>query len=276
MQAYLPTPHAPHANALAPGPKRADSNAGPAPTPNAGAAVQHGAGMLGAPRWLASLHLVTMNLGFARRTVAAGEMIQVAGDVFTHLQIVNVGTVKTVHLTASGREQIVGLHFRGDWVGLDALASGRFACDAYAMEPSEIWSVCYTSVLGACGHIPELNRTLHIAMGDELRRHHEWRLALGMLSAEGRVAYFLRFWVQALSERNLRSDQLALPLTRADIGSYLGLTLETVSRALGQLSRCGVIRFEQQGRRNIAIPSVEGLIAFIEHDYNPNTTATLQ
>ncbi|QDL56280.1 Crp/Fnr family transcriptional regulator [Rhodoferax aquaticus] len=165
------------ANAHALGHPPAEGSTGLAATAHAGTTVQYGVGMLGAPRWLASLHLVAVNLGFARRTVGAGEMIQVAGNVFTHLQIVNVGTVKTVHLTASGREQIVGLHFRGDWVGLDALASGRFACDAYAMEPSEIWSVCYASVLSACGHLPELTRTLHIAMGDELRRHHEWRWA---------------------------------------------------------------------------------------------------
>ena len=82
------------------------------------------------------------------------------------------------------------------------------------------------------------------------------------------MAEFLRFWTQSLQERKLRTDQLYLPLSRADIGSYLCLTLESVSRALNQLARTGLIRFDYRGRRNIAIPSLIAFGEFIENIYN--------
>lgn len=228
------------------------------------------------PYWCESLLLTARHMPFTRRVVQVGEMIQVAGEAFTSLQIINAGTAKTVRLEANGRTQIVGLHFKGDWIGFDGIAEGRYACDAYALDSSEVWSVCYQTLLELGVQIPELIRVLHMAMGHELARHRDWRFAVGTLSAEGRVADFLRFWITSMAERNLRTDQLTLPLTRADIGSYLGLSLETVSRALTQLARLGLIRIEQRGRRNLAIPSEAALVDYIKHLYNQSETPTLQ
>ncbi len=228
------------------------------------------------PYWRESLLLTARHVPFTRRVVQAGDMIQVAGDAFTSLQIINAGTVKTVKLEANGRTQIVGLHFKGDWIGFDGIANGHYACDAYALDSSEVWSMCYQTMLQLGMQVPALTRLLHTAMGCELARHRDWRFAVGTLSAEGRVADFLRFWITSMAERNLRTDQLTLPMTRADIGSYLGLTLETVSRALTQLARLGLIRIEQRGRRNLAIPSVDALADYIKHLYNQPGPPTLQ
>jgi len=228
------------------------------------------------PRWRESLALVSKHLRYTRRMVDAGERVQAASDELDCLQILNVGTIKTVNLAANGRAQIVGLHFKGDWIGFDGIAQGAYACDAYAMEFCEVWSLSYAAMLRACTSVPGLTHVLHTAMGSELARHRHSKFASFTLSAEGRVADFLRFWAQSLEDRGLRTDQLSLPMTRADMGSYIGLTLESVSRALVKLERSGLIHFEQQGRRNIAIPSLAALGEYIENMYCRAELLTLQ
>jgi CRP/FNR family transcriptional regulator len=89
-------------------------------------------------------------------------------------------------------------------------------------------------------------------------------LSLCTLPADARVAEFLRYWADALAQRGLRTDQITLRMSRAEIGNYLGMTLETVSRALSRLARGDVIRFNEKGRRDIQIPEVAALTSFIQ------------
>jgi len=93
------------------------------------------------------------------------------------------------------------------------------------------------------------------------------------LPADARVADFLKFWAESLRERELRTDQITLRMTRAEIGNTLGMTLETVSRALCRMARSGVIRFNEKGRRDISIPSVEALGEFIQEALAPTEHA---
>jgi len=95
------------------------------------------------------------------------------------------------------------------------------------------------------------------------------------LPADARVADFLRYWAQSLARRGLRTDQITLRMTRAEIGNYLGMTLETVSRALSRLARCNLIRFAEKGRREISIPEVDALADFVQASLAP-AAATLQ
>jgi CRP/FNR family transcriptional regulator, anaerobic regulatory protein len=89
------------------------------------------------------------------------------------------------------------------------------------------------------------------------------------------VADFLKNWAERLSERDLRTDQITLRMTRAEIGNTLGMTLETVSRALCRMARAGVISFQEKGRRDISIPSIDALGDFIQAALGP-TSRTLQ
>jgi CRP/FNR family transcriptional regulator len=98
-------------------------------------------------------------------------------------------------------------------------------------------------------------------------------LSLCTMPADARVAGFLRYWTDALSQRGLRTDQITLRMTRAEIGNYLGMTLESVSRALSRLARVDVIRFTEKGRRDIHIPQVEALTAFIQKTAMPLAAA---
>jgi CRP/FNR family transcriptional regulator, anaerobic regulatory protein len=215
------------------------------------------------PAWRDSLALVQQLLPFTRRVVHAGDSIYEGGSPFGHLHVINSGQFKTVNFTADGRGQVVGLHFRGDWLGFDGIAEGCYGCDAIALDTGEVWSVRYVDVLTASAGSPELMRLMHAAMSRQIARGCDSLLSLGTLPADARVADFIKDWAQSLASRGLRTDQITLHMTRAEIGNYLGMTLETVSRALRRLAQCGVIRFDEKGRRDLTIPSLDGLDRFI-------------
>jgi CRP/FNR family transcriptional regulator len=220
-------------------------------------------------RIAACLDLLLEVLPIQRRVVHAGDALYQAGERFTNLHVLNSGMVKIVNLSPDGREQVVGLHFRGDWLGFDGIANGSYGCDAIAMDTGEVWTFRYDALLEACTAKPALLSVLHEAMSREIGRDRDSMMSLCTLPADARVADFLRNWAEALSDRGLRTDQITLRMTRAEIGNYLGMTLETVSRALSRLARTDVIRFAEKGRREIQIPQVEALSEFIQRCVAP-------
>ena len=211
-----------------------------------------------------TLKLVADLLQPQRRVVHAGESIYGAGDAFQSLHLLNSGFAKVISTSADGREQVVAFKFRGDWLGFDGIAHGRYACDAVATDVSEVWSVRYDALLAACVNCPALLAIVHQAMSREIGRDRDSLMSVCTLPADARVAEFLRYWAESLAVRGLRSDQITLRMTRAEIGNYLGLTLETVSRALSRLARENVIEFPERGRRDIGIPDVEALSGFVQ------------
>lgn len=226
--------------------------------------------------WRESLALVERHLAYTRRILHAGDTLQLAGDAFTFLHIVKLGSVKAISLAVNGREQLAGVYLKGDWIGFDGISTGTCLSDAYAMDTSEVWTFRYTTLMKTIADVPELLAGLHIAMSGQLARDREWRFALGTLPADARVADFVRAWAKSLNERDLRTDQITLRLTRAEIGSYLGMTLETVSRSFSRLARFGLIRFEDKGRRHFNIPSVRALIDFVELNANAQEHGLMQ
>jgi CRP/FNR family transcriptional regulator len=220
-------------------------------------------------------HLSRSGLPLRRRLVHAGDLVYRGGDAFGELHVVHSGYFKIVATTADGREQLVGLHFRGDWLGFDGIASGRYGCDAIALDVGEVWSLSYGALLATAATNPGLLAVLHGAMSREMARERESLLSLCTLSVDARVADFLRRWVEALDKRGLRTDHITLCLSRAEIGNFLGMTLESVSRALSKLARARVIGFAEKGRRQVCIPDPRALGAYIERSLLPEA-ATLQ
>jgi len=204
-----------------------------------------------------------------RRLVRSGDVLYQAGAPFTHLHVLNTGIFKLLTRSADGREQVVGLKFRGDWLGFSAISRGRYACDAVAMDTGEVWSLRYDELLKACAQHPALMAAVHAAMSGEIMRDRDSLMSVCTLPADARVADFLRYWADSLAERGLRADQIRLRMTRAEIGNYLGMTLETVSRALSRLARVKLITFIDKGRRDIAIPDVRALEDFIQRCLGP-------
>ena len=218
------------------------------------------------------LRLLAEQLQPQRRMVHTGDVIYQAGERFGNLYILNSGFFKIVNLSADGREQVVGLKFRGDWLGFDGIAGGRYACDAVAMDTGEIWVVSYEALLATCAVQPELLQLLHAAMSREIAHDRDSLMSVCTLPADARVADFLRYWAQTLAERGMRGDEITLRMTRAEIGNYLGMTLESVSRALSRLARDNVIGFATKGRRDVQIPDVGALSAFVQRCLAPAPT----
>ncbi|HEV8689213.1 MAG TPA: Crp/Fnr family transcriptional regulator [Ideonella sp.] len=216
-----------------------------------------------------TLRLVQDRLSPQRRIVRAGESIYQAGERFGTLYVLNSGMFKLVNLSPDGREQVVGLKFRGDWMGFDGIAQGAYACDAIAMDTGEVWTMRYDTLLAACATQPVLLKTLHEAMSREIARDRDSLMSVCSLPADARVADFLRYWADSLAKRGLRTDQITLRMTRAEIGNYLGMTLETVSRALSRLARHQLIHFNCKGRRDLQIPDVSALTAFVQRSLAP-------
>jgi CRP/FNR family transcriptional regulator, anaerobic regulatory protein len=223
-----------------------------------------------------TLKLLSDELVLQRRVVHAGDVIYQAGERFGNLYILNSGFFKIVTLSPDGREQVVGLKFRGDWLGFDGIANNQYSCDAVAMDIGEVWIVRYDALLAACATKPALLTVLHEAMSREIARDRDSLMSVCTLPADARVADFLRYWAESLAKRGLRTDQITLRMTRAEIGNYLGMTLETVSRALSKLARDKLIHFVEKGRRDIHIPEVDALSEFIQGCLTPTTAPVLQ
>jgi len=209
------------------------------------------------------LAMLKEELPIRRRVVGAGGRVYAAGDHFDALHVVHCGVFKTTSGTPDGRDKIVGLHFKGDWLGFDGIADGQHRCDAVAMDASEVWTIDYATLLEHGARSPLLLTTLMSAMSRELMRDRDAMLSLCTLPADARVADFLRGFADALERSGLRSDRITLPMSRAEIGDYLGMKLETVSRALTRLARDKVIGLGERARRDVQIPDVSALSAFV-------------
>ncbi len=221
-----------------------------------------------------TLMFLNDSLAPQRRVVHAGDVIYQSGERFGTLYILNSGLFKIVNLSADGREQVVGLKFRGDWLGFDGIARRQYSCDAVAMDTGEVWAVPYETLMVACADQASLLTVLHEAMSREIAHDRDWLMSVCTLPADARVADFLRYWAESLADRGMRTDRFTLRMTRAEIGNYLGMTLETVSRALSRLARDKIIAFTEKGRRDVNIPDVKALSAFVQRCLAP--TPTLQ
>jgi len=247
------------------------STAVPSPRPHANGT---GADQRASQRVADTLKLLCDRLSPRRRVVHAGDVVYAAGEPFDTLYVLTSGCFKMVNLCADGREQVVSLKFRGDWLGFDGIASGHYSCDAVAMDTGEVLTIRYDQLLTASFEFPALLTELHEAMSREIGRDRDSLMSVCTLPADARVAEFLRCWADSLAKSGMRSDQITLRMTRAEIGNYLGMTLETVSRALSKLARGQVIAFAEKGRRAISIPNVNALSVFVQRCLAP--VGTLQ
>jgi CRP/FNR family transcriptional regulator len=134
-----------------------------------------------------------------------------------------------------------------------------------------VWTFRYNTLLRAAAVEPLVMRLLLSAMASQLARSCDTMLSMNTLAADARVADFLLRWAQSLAERGLRTDQIHIHMTRADMGGHTGLTLESVCRALARLARCGIIEFNEKGRRDISIPDLAALRDFVQSSTDPTT-----
>lgn len=174
-------------------------------------------------------------LGCRRTLVKRGAHLYEPGRTITSIYSVMAGTFKTCAVTDNGEEQVLGFHMRGAIMGLDAIATGQYTNSAVALEDSQVCMVSVDSLEQHCGQDKSVEKRIHAAMGKEINTRQRMMLFLGRKSAEERVASFLIELAAAYFALGYSSSEMTMLMTRADIGSYLGLKLETVSRILSNL-----------------------------------------
>ena len=202
--------------------------------------------------------LLLDGLKFARRTVREGEALFDAGQKFGFIYAVRAGTLKTVLGTREGGEQVSGFSMAGDILGLDGLASGMHSSTAIALEDSEVCAIPYTHLLELGAQSPRMHATLFKLMSGEIVREHSLMLMLGSMTADERVATFLLNISDRMKARGWSATEFHLRMWRADIGSYLGLTLETVSRTLSSFQRQRLLVVD---KRHIRVLDIDALRA---------------
>ena len=188
-----------------------------------------------------------------------GDALYRAGDPLTGLYAIRLGSCKTTVLGEDGREQICGHHLTGDLVGLDGICAGQHSGHAIALEDSELCVLPLDRLEDLARHVPPLQRNLHRFMSREIDRDHNIMLLLGSMRAEERLAVFLLNLAQRYRQRGYSSTEFVLRMTREEIGSFLGLKLETVSRLFSRFQQEGVLQVRGRAVKLLDLPALKQL-----------------
>jgi CRP/FNR family transcriptional regulator len=197
--------------------------------------------LVGLPGEVAS---VVAKAAAGKRRVRAGEFLYRAGTPFHSVYVVRAGMFKSILLDSEGREQVTGFQMTGEVLGLDGIEKEICQSNAVALEDSEVWDVPFHRLEALCRQDSAMQRMFNRLMSREIQRDYLMMLLLGSMSAEERLATFLVNLSQRLTARGYSATRFILRMSRREIGSYLGLTLETVSRVFSRLQREGLIRAE--------------------------------
>ena len=181
-----------------------------------------------------------------RRRIKRGTSLFNTGDKFTSLYAVRSGFFKTCITTADGRDQVTGFQMTGEIIGLDGIVNDRHSCDAIALEDAEVCVMPFDQVEELSREFTTLQHHVHKIMSREIVRDHSVMLLLGSMRAEERLAAFLLNLVQRLHARGFSQSELILRMPREEIGSYLGMKLETVSRTFSKFVEEGIIEVKQR------------------------------
>ena len=191
-----------------------------------------------------------------RRKIKRRETLFRNGEAFTSLYAIRTGVFKTRVTSEDGRDQVTGFQMAGEIIGLDGIVNDQHTCDAVALEDAEVCVMPFDRIEELSREVTALQRHVHQIMSREIVREHGVMLLLGSMRAEERLAAFLLNLVQRLHARGFSRSELVLRMTREEIGSYLGLKLETVSRTLSRFAADGMVEVEQ---RNVRILDPEAL-----------------
>jgi CRP/FNR family transcriptional regulator, anaerobic regulatory protein len=181
-----------------------------------------------------------------KRPLRRGDCLFRAGDPFRAVYAVRSGSLITCVGSEDGREHVTGFHLPGELVGLDAISTGSYPTTARALETSSICEVAYEDLAVLSRKIDGLQRQMMRLMSREIVQDREMMVLLGGLSAERRVAALLRNLARRFGQRGFSAQAFRLSMSRAEIGSYLGLALETVSRVFTRLQADGLLAVDRR------------------------------
>jgi CRP/FNR family transcriptional regulator len=196
----------------------------------------------------------------ARRKIRRGAALFRNGEAFKALYAIRTGFFKTSLTAEDGRDQVTGFSMAGEIIGLDGVARDQHTCDAIALEDAEVCVMPFDRITELSRDVPALQRHVHRIMSREIVREHGVMLLLGSMRAEERLAAFLLNLVQRLHARGFSRSELVLRMTREEIGSYLGLKLETVSRTFSKFAEEGLIEVRHRHLRILDAAALEKIV----------------
>ena len=195
-----------------------------------------------------------------RKRVKRGEHLYRAGQDFESIFAIRSGFFKTDVLLEDGRDQVTGFQMAGELLGLDGISTEHHSCNAVALEDSEVCHIPFSRLEHLSREIQTLQHHFHKVMSREIVREHSVMLLLGSMRAEERLAAFILNLVQRLHARGFSSSELVLRMTREEIGSYLGLKLETVSRTFSKFVEEGMVEVKQRHVRILDTAALQRLV----------------
>jgi CRP/FNR family transcriptional regulator, anaerobic regulatory protein len=201
------------------------------------------------------------NLMFSRRNVKQGQMLYREGDKFQFIYAVRSGTFKSCMSLIDGREQVSGFFLAGEVMGLDGAAHGAHSGSVVALEDSEVCAIPYGQLIEVAAGNTSMQHIVSRLMSREIVREHSLMGLLGSMNAEERLSTFLLNLSQRLKARGFSACEFHLRMSRAEIGSYLGLKLETVSRTFSAFQQRRLLEVD---KRHIRITDMEGLARSLE------------
>jgi len=200
--------------------------------------------------------------GFAcsHRRVGRGECLFRAGDPFAWVYPVRLGSFKISVVTAAGCEQVTGFHMRGEIMGIDGVDAGRHSCSAFALEDSLVCLVPFGLLEEKCTGNRRLQRQLHRAMSRQIDSGQGAMLVLGSMHAEERLAAYLLDLSERYGACGYSRYEFNLRMTREEIGSFIGLKLETVSRSFSRLQECKLLSVSGKSVSILDLPGLRQVI----------------
>jgi CRP/FNR family transcriptional regulator len=201
-----------------------------------------------------------------RRHVKRGASLFSNGEEFTSLYAIRTGFFKTCIASEDGRDQVTGFQMAGEIIGLDGIVNDHHTCDAVALEDAEVCVMPFDQIEELSRDVSALQHHIHKIMSREIVREHGVMLLLGSMRAEERLAAFLLNLVQRLHARGFSQLELILRMTREEIGSYLGLKLETVSRTFSKFAEDGIVEVKQ---RHLRILNTDALRLIVNNNQPP-------
>ena len=195
-----------------------------------------------------------------RKKISKGDRLFRSGDKFNALFAIRTGFFKTCISSEDGRDQVTGFQMAGEIMGLDGIVSDHHTCDAIALEDAEVCVMPFEHLEELSREINALQHHVHKIMSREIVREHGVMLLLGSMRAEERLAAFLLNLVQRLHARGFSQSELVLRMTREEIGSYLGLKLETVSRTFSKFAEDGLVEVKQRHVRILNPDALKTLV----------------
>lgn len=193
---------------------------------------------------------------YVRKRIKTGATLYHNGSHFHALYAVKSGFIKTENLHDDGRAQITGFYMSGEILGFDGIASEAHVCTAIALEDSEVCVIPLDRIEHINNELNELKHHFYKLMSREIVRDHTIMMLLGSMHSEERVAAFLLNLSHRFHLRGYSANNLMLRMKREEIGSYLGMKIETVSRIFTKFQEQGLLEVHQ---KNILILDIQGL-----------------